>query len=84
MLAAQADVLVVGPQHHLLPLPEHRPVFVEAGVAGGLLAAPADGLDLLDDVGAGEQLLGAGEQISPEVGPQAVANNCLLYTSRCV
>ena len=61
MLAAQADVLVVGPQHHLLSLPEDLAVLVEAGVAGGLLAAPANGLDLLDDVGGGQQLLGARE-----------------------
>ena len=56
-------------------LPEHRPVFVEAGVAGGLLAAPADGLDLLDDVRRGQQLLRAREELAGKVRPQAVADH---------
>ena len=50
-------------------------MLVETGVVGGLFAAPADGLDLLDDVGHRQQLLGAGEELSGEVGPQAVADN---------
>ena len=48
VLAAETNVLVVGSQHHLSALLEDLAMLVEAGVEGGLLAAPADGLDLLD------------------------------------
>ena len=75
MLAAQADVLVVGPQHHLLALLDDVAALVKAGVAQGFLAAPADGLDLLDHVRRGQQLRRAGEQLPLEVGAQAVADD---------
>ena len=50
MLAAKADVLVIGPQNHLLALLEDLAIGVEPGVEGRLLAAPADGLDFLDSL----------------------------------
>ena len=50
-------------------------VLVEAGVEGGLLAAPADGLDLLQLVGHGQQIIAALEQLAPEVHLQPVAQH---------
>ncbi|CAN4021397.1 DUF2178 domain-containing protein, partial [Dysosmobacter welbionis] len=41
VLAAQPDVLVVGPQHHLLTLLQHLAGSIEPGVEGSFLAAPA-------------------------------------------
>ena len=46
-----------------------------AGVAGGLLAAPADGLDLLDGVRPGQQPLAALEEISLKIRAQSVADD---------
>ena len=50
-------------------------VLVEAGVEGGLLAAPADGLDLLQLVCHHQQMIAAGEELPFEVRPQAVAHD---------
>ena len=60
--AAQADVLVVCPQHHLLALLEDLAGVVEPGVEGGLLAAPADRFDFLDFISNFHQAAAAGEK----------------------
>ena len=75
MAAAEAGVLVVGPQHYLLPLADYPALAVEPGVEGRLLAAPADGLDLLQLIRHGQQIIAALEQLAPEVHLQAVAQH---------
>jgi len=50
-------------------------VFVHAHGHGGLLAAVADGLDLLHLVGPGQQVLAAFEQLAAEVGTQPIAEH---------
>ena len=50
-------------------------VLVKPGIEGRLLAAPADGLDLLQLVRHHQQVVAAGEQVALEVRPQAVADH---------
>ena len=54
---------------------EKNGVLFESKKLRDLPAAPADGLDLLDDVRPGQQRLRAGEQPPAEVGAQAVADH---------
>ena len=75
MTAAQADVLVVGPQHHLGALLQNLTVFIEPSVEHGLFAAPADGFHLFQLVGHHQQLVAAREQLPLEVRPQTVADD---------
>ena len=73
--AAEAGIPVVGPQHHLLALLHHPALSVKPCVEGGLFAAPADGLDLLQLVRHSQQIIAALEQLAPEVCLQAVAQH---------
>ena len=75
MAAAQADILVVGAQHHLRALLHHAARLIEAGIERRLLAAPTDGLDLLQLVRQHQQVVAALEQLALEVRPQAVADD---------
>ena len=48
---------------------------VEAGVAYGLAAAPADGLYFLDSIGPGHKPVTAFEEVALKVGAEAVADD---------
>lgn len=67
-LGAHADVLdvILKVDGHLLALKDEAAVDL-AAVAGGLAAAGADGLHLLDGVGQLQQTGGAGEALEGEV-----------------
>ena len=75
MAAAQADILVVGTQHHLCALLYHMAVFVETGVKGRFFAAPADSFDLLQLVRQHQQVVAAREQVALEVGAETVTDD---------
>ena len=74
MPAAQAHIAFAAAQHNLFALPHHFAVY-HARVADGFFAAPADGLDLLDGVGPGQQPLAALEKLVAEITPQAVGDH---------
>src|SRR5690606_17679134 len=71
--AADRDVALVAADFDLRPLVDRTPVFVHAHGHRGLAAAVADGLDLDQLVGPGQQVLAALEQFAAEVRAQAVA-----------
>src|SRR5690606_468405 len=72
---ADRDVALVAADLHLRTVLHGAALGVDAHVHGRLLAAVADGLDLLKLVGPGQQVLAALEQLSAEVGAQAVAQH---------
>ena len=57
------------------PLGEPVSLFIEASIHGGLLAAAADGLDLDDVVGPGEQILATLKGLALEVGADSIAEH---------
>ena len=73
--AAQADIALVRAEHDLLAPAYDAAAAVQARVVRRLAAAPADGLDLLDGIRAGQQAGAAGEEIAHEVRPQTVADH---------
>ena len=72
---AHGDVRIVATQHHLGTFGDDVAVTIDTGIDGGLAAAIADGLDLLDLIGQLHQPHRAGEQAGLEIGTQAEADH---------
>src|SRR5690606_29451054 len=73
--ATDRDVALVAADLHLRPVLHRAALLVHAHGHRRLAAAVADGLDLLDLVGPGQQVAAALEQFAAEVGAQAVAQH---------
>ena len=68
VFSAKADVFVVCTENYLLANLGYASFAVEAGVAYGLAAAPADGLYFLDSIGPGHKPVTAFEEVALKVG----------------
>lgn len=75
MLPAKRDIALVSAELYLFSLCDHFTV-QESCIEVRSFAAPADGLDLLNIVCKLHEPLCAGKQMTLEVCPQAVADNC--------
>ena len=74
VFSAKADVFVVCTENYLLANLGYASFAVEAGVAYGFAAAPADGLYLLDSIGPGHKPVTAFKEVALKVGAEAVAD----------
>ena len=75
VFSAKADVFVVCTENYLFANLGYASFAVEAGVAYGLAAAPADGLYFLDSIGPGHKPVTAFEEVALKVGAEAVADD---------
>src|SRR5690606_7246939 len=73
--AADRYVALVAADFHLRPLAHRAAAGVHPHRHRGLAAAVADGLDLADLVGPGQQILAALEQLAAEIRAQPVAQH---------
>ncbi len=73
-LVTHGDIGIIAAQEHLVALGDDVAV-ADTGVDGGLCAAVADSLDLLDGICHLHEPQGAGEELGLEVGTQAEAHN---------
>ena len=73
--AAIGDIFVIAADVDLGAFADDLALGIEAGDHRGLAAAMADGADLAQLVGDGEQLLRAGEKLALEVGAQAIGHD---------
>ena len=73
MLFAKGDIFIVSAKLDLLTFTDNITVCVDSCIAGGTVAAPADGFQFLDLICYSAELLGCGKGIQQKIIPQAIA-----------